>query len=178
MQLTLRAPGSLGSPAAKQPPTVRGYVKVYSNGLAVAASDTQLEPMWTWLRNQFENVATKRNDSYILSCRNSDAANCHWWGEPGGASKTVWYGLDPSLNNAPGVSIVADLKNTILPAWSQKTARSPILKWCNSPCSEHIKVQLVSPPDPDIGNNAAAAQFTQTKRGTTRPHIERMDQDQ
>lgn len=162
LQLTMRSGSSLGTPAAKQPPSLRGYAKVYSaTGVAITSFDTQMEPMWTWMRALFKNDWLERNDGTVMSCNNgASSTNCHWWGQPGGASKTVWYELHPSLNNAPGVDIVADIKNVIIPAWSQATPRSPIMKWCNAPCAEHMLVEMVSPPDPDIGLSLAATQFT------------------
>jgi hypothetical protein len=52
--------------------------------------------------------------------------------------------------------LLADIKNVLLPAWHQKTPRSPKLFWCNSPCTEDVTVVLVQPGDTDVGNAFAA----------------------
>lgn len=53
---------SAGNPPAKQPPTVRGIVRIRdnSNG-AIYSLDTNLEPFWTWHANDFRNERNLRD---------------------------------------------------------------------------------------------------------------------
>jgi hypothetical protein len=154
-QLAIPPNGALGSPAAKQPPTVRGRVKVYSGTTLIGEVDTWLEPLWTALNYEFTNEPINRQGSKVLSCNNGSHV-CKSWGTPGGQSKTVRYKLDASLNNAQGVNIVADIKNTILPAWSQSAAHSPILQWCGALCESYHVIVTLNPPS-DLNGNAGLA---------------------
>jgi hypothetical protein len=112
--------------------------------------------MWTWLNNRFDNRRDFRNNSTVISCYN-DVDTCVTQGQPGGVSASVWYQLDPALGTTAGsADLLADIKNVLLPAWHQKTPRSPKLFWCNSPCAEDVTVVLVPPGDTDVGPNGFA----------------------
>jgi hypothetical protein len=148
LQLVLPSPGSQGSPAAAQPPTVRGKVTVHLSGGAAFSLDTMLEPVWTHMYNWgFSNAFSARDGSKVLSCDNSIDQydnKCGWWGEPGGASATLLYYLAPSLDALGAtVDVKADIRDVLLPAWTQKTARSPIMQSCTSISCE-AGVQIVA----------------------------------
>lgn len=160
LQLTLRPTYHLGSPPAAQPPTIRGFVRILKNGVSLDTHDTELEPLFTRYRSNFANPIAHRDGSNVLSCNNTGNDICEWWGQPGGSSITLKLELDASLSTAPGINLATDLKNVILPAWSQVAPRSPILTWCSSPCTEHIFVALSDPTDPEIGTARGVTRFT------------------
>jgi hypothetical protein len=147
--------GTLNNPPAKQPPTLRALFTI-KNGAATYAFDTNFEPVWTWHANEFKNERNLRISGKVLSCDNA-VWRCTWHGEPGGISATVLYELDASLATHGGsADLLADLKDVILPAWSQRTTRSPKLQWCNSGCAnEDVLVKLVPPGDPQLFGNLA-----------------------
>jgi hypothetical protein len=147
--------GTLNNPPAKQPPTLRAVFTI-KNGAATYTFDTAFEPVWTWHANQFKNERNLRNEGTVISCNNA-VWRCAWHGEPGGVSATVLYELDPSLSTHGGsADLVADLKNVILPGWSQRTPRSPRMQWCNPGCAnEDVLVKLVPAGDPALGGNLA-----------------------
>jgi hypothetical protein len=144
------ANGSLGSPAAVQPPTIRGIVSVKS-GTSTFSIDTAYEPMWTWYANNFANERTLRDDGdKVMSCTNSPD-RCVTQ-----SATTVKYELDASLNNTTGTAdVMADIKTVLLPAWSAVVTHTPTLTWCSAGCAEHVLVKAAPVGDPDLGSNFA-----------------------
>ncbi len=145
-QFVLPPNGSIGSPAAPQPPTIRGIVSIQS-GTSTYSLDTALEPTWTWYANNFANERSLRDDGdKVFSCTNSpDRCTTQ-------ADSTVWYELDPSLNNTTGTAdVTADIKNILLPAWSAVVTSTPTMSWCNPGCTEDVLVKAVAVGDPDLG---------------------------
>jgi hypothetical protein len=146
-QFVLPSNGSMGSPAAPQPPTIRGIVLITS-GASTYVLDTALEPMWTWYANNFANERIFRDDGdRVFSCTNSpDRCTTQ-------ADATVWYELDPSLNNTTGTAdVVADIKTILLPAWSASVGSTPTMSWCNPGCAEDVLIKAVAVGDPDLGS--------------------------
>ena len=142
--------GSLGAPVARQPPTLRSIVTIRTGGNTYSI-DSKLEPVWTWYANNFDNNRVNRDDGdRVFSCTN-DPDRCVTQ-----AHETVRYELHASLNNTPGASdFMADMKNDVLPAWSNRTANSPTLQWCGVNCADHVMVKVVAPGDPVLGNYLA-----------------------
>jgi hypothetical protein len=121
----------------------------------VFSFDTAMEPVWSWWANGFKNERNLRNDNTVMSCDNN-RSRCVWWG----SSAPLLYELDTSLIAPPGpADLVADLKNTILPAWSDLTATSPGIFWCTAPCSEDVMLKVVPPTDPDIAGNVGVTVY-------------------
>ena len=159
-QLDVPAGSLRGVPAQKQPPAVRSHA-VIDTAAASYTFDAFQEPFFTQSNNEFKNEANFRAEvARTHSCYNTNAFECTWWGQPGGASKTVKYGLDPSLANAQGTpDLIAHIRDVLLPAWSQEVPRSPILTSCNAPCGELVIVRLVPGTDPDLQGGPAATQI-------------------
>lgn len=143
-QFVIPANGSIGSPAAVQPPTLRGIISIHTGGHTYSL-DTNLEPIWTWFANGFKNERNLRDGSIVMSCTNSPD-RCVT------RAAFVTYELDSSLSTTTGTSdLIADMQTTILPAWSHVTTNSPFLGWCLAPCSEDVLVKAVPAGDPDLG---------------------------
>lgn len=150
-QFTLPPNGSLGVPAAPQPPTIRGRVVITTAaGVNLPVFDTALEPMWTWYANNFANERNLRDPGdKVFSCTN-DPDRCVTQRDA-----VVWYELDASLNNTPGAAdLMADMKNVILPGWSG-AGDAPTLTWCGAGCADDVLVKVVPVGDPNLGNNLA-----------------------
>ena len=56
--------------------------------------------------------------------------------------------------------------NTILPAWSERTAHSPSILTCGAGCDEDVLVKLVGAADPDIQGNLGVTLITYAATGT------------
>jgi hypothetical protein len=132
-QLDVPAGGTIGSPAAKQPPSVRFKGTVTTGGTNYTY-DSGIIAFWNW----------SNSGGSTPTCNNSATYRCVWWGEPAGDNANVWYELTSSLSSTTGsADLAADLKNIIFPGWSEKSARSPKLSWCNTPCTENVLVSAV-----------------------------------
>lgn len=112
-QFVIPSPGTTGTPAARQPPTVRGIIWITWSGHTTPVQfDTNLEPTWTWEANGFKNERNLRVNSTVMTCDNT-ASRCDL------AYATMYYRTDSSV---PTV-IANDLVNTILPGQRRPTAR-------------------------------------------------------
>lgn len=183
LQLTLRPGTVLGSPAAEQPPTMRGVGKVgidtnHDGDFSdpgenlVAQLDSEFEPLFTRLDNAIAYFGYSGADA--VSCSNTSDDYCRWWGETSaGGSKTVRYKLTSSVFNVPsdpGVDVASDIENVIIPAWSQASATSPIMTWCTScptPPANVIEVSMQPFSDPDL----ALKYYALTSIGPTQPNV-------
>ncbi len=153
-QLVLPPNGLRGSPGAKQPPTIRGLATIRS-GTSTYTFDTLLEPLWTWYANNFKNERNLRTNTTVMTCTN-DPDRCVTHGEPNFASAIIEYELHPSLGSTPGsADLPSDIRDVLLPAWSQRMTRSPKLVSCVSPCSEEVLVMVAAAGDADLGGNYA-----------------------
>jgi hypothetical protein len=139
-QFVIPSPGTTGTPAARQPPTVRGIIWITWSGHTTPVQfDTNLEPTWTWEANGFKNERNLRVNSTVMTCDNT-ASRCDL------AYATMYYRTDSSV---PTV-IANDLVNTILPAFSQVNG-GPQLVPCGGPCTEDVTVYAEPPNGPHIG---------------------------
>jgi hypothetical protein len=139
-QFVIPGPGSTGSPAAPQPPTVRGIVWIKWSGHSTPLQfDTNLEPTWTWEANGFKNERNLRVNSTVMTCDNT-ASRCDL------AYAVMHYRIDTSV---PTI-ISSDLVNMILPAFSQVNG-GPQLVICGGPCSEDVMVYAEPRGGPNIG---------------------------
>jgi hypothetical protein len=165
-QFVLPAPGSLGNPAAKQPPTIRGVVTVHTNGTSFSL-DTNLEPVWTAEFNGFKNERNLRTDATVMSCNNTADAKCATWGEPGGGRATVTYLLGSSLGSLPGTAdVTADIETILLPAWSQETVRSPTLNWCTNGVTCNYDAYIRVGTSTELGQAFAKTVYVNVSAGT------------
>ncbi len=144
-QFVIPPNGSAGSPAAPQPPSMRGMVTIHFGG-SVVSLDTAMEPTWTWYQNYFKNERILRNDMTVMNCANP-ANRCVTSLSP------VFYHLDSSLDLTTGVAdLKLDMENTILPGWNNVAGVGPTLHYCTSGCvAEDVIVKAVPLGNTDLG---------------------------
>lgn len=162
-QLTIPPPGSRGTPSAKQPPTLRGLATVRFDSYTINF-DTALEPLWTWYANNFRNERELRNNARVMTCTN-DPDRCVTHGTPNFASATVRYEIHSNVDALASVDVDGDIRNVLLPAWSQRTTRSPKLVTCASPCDEDVLAIAVPEEDFDLAGRLAVT----VRHGYTAP---------
>jgi hypothetical protein len=167
-QFQLPLPGVING--AKQPPTIQGRIYVKTGGVSCCSADTFMAPIWTHNRNQIDlgDLGGGPNDP-VLSCRNTTSNNCEWWGQSGGASVTVLYLLEPSLDTVSNanVSLKDDIKNVLLPAWSDLQPDSPHLTYCTNPATCNPDVAVFVGSAQYMGG--AYGMFTDTTVTSTQP---------
>ncbi len=142
-QFVIPPPGSMGSPAARQPPTIRGKITITTGGTNYTF-DTQMEPTWTWQANAFDNHRNNRTDGTVMSCEET-AQTCTI------DYSTVVYKIESSVTNIQS----NDLINEIIPSFSGVNG-GPTLSICQCGGGGSYDVLMKGVPSTAAPLNGAA----------------------